>query len=587
LRIGGALLLESALGKAVAVERYTADPPLATILRTPALEPPIRTDAPSAGATAPLVAGGASVDFVIQYTSAKIYNPATDRFDNVELRSYRDARELKPPSVPFVAPTLQLLTGETARITLRNHLPVQPDCVSGRETDPLKCSNRTNLHSHGLWVNPSGNGDNVLLTINPNVDFQYEYNVPFDHPAGTFWYHPHRHGSTALQVASGMAGVLVVKGARPPTPQSPGDIDTVLKDASGAPFAERVVLLQQIQYACRDANGQIKQDANGRYLCDSSDVGRIEQYDQFGPTTWPKSGRYTSINGEVTPTFPDAIAGRIERWRVVHAGVRETVLLQFRKMRDNTEPYANVGPDQQGDWIARNCPGPDLLPQLALASDGLTRSQIVERMTSVLQPGYREDFLIVFPQKGKYCVLDDAAQTVGTVNAETKSRKFLGKVEVRSGRSVGDVKKFVLAQLVAAAQRAMPLAVRKKVVDDLLDGLRLTSFVPHPDIRDEEIRPPQREVIFEISRNGFTIDGKSYDPARIDQTLPLGVAEEWKLSAVNAVGHPFHIHVNPFQIQRIVNNTTNADVSVAGATDDPQYAGLKGVWKDTLFVKIL
>lgn len=68
--------------------------------------------------------------------------------------------------------------------------------------------------------------------------------------------------------------------------------------------------------------------------------------------------------------------------------------------------------------------------------------------------------------------------------------------------------------------------------------------------------------------------------------LSLGTAEEWKISSVNALGHPFHIHVNPFQIQRIIKNATNVDVSLPGATDDAQYAGLKGVWKDTLFVKV-
>ena len=79
------------------------------------------------------------------------------------------------------------------------------------------CFNGTNLHSHGLWISPTGNGDNVLLSINPGVSFQYEYNIPPDHPAGTFWYHPHRHGSTALQVSSGMAGALIVRGDRLPT----------------------------------------------------------------------------------------------------------------------------------------------------------------------------------------------------------------------------------------------------------------------------------------------------------------------------------------------------------------------------------
>ncbi|MEX5689768.1 multicopper oxidase domain-containing protein, partial [Pseudomonas silesiensis] len=80
-----------------------------------------------------------------------------------------------------------------------------------------------------LWVSPTGNSDNVLLAINPNVNFEYEYNVPVDHPAGTSWYHPHIHGTTAMQVASGMAGALVVEGDRFPTPTRTGDLDTLLK----------------------------------------------------------------------------------------------------------------------------------------------------------------------------------------------------------------------------------------------------------------------------------------------------------------------------------------------------------------------
>src|SRR5262249_47564279 len=153
------------------------------------------------------------------------------------------------------------------------------------------CFNATNLHAHGVWVSPAGNSDNVLLAINPDVTFQYEYNIPVDHPAGTFWYHPHRHGSTALQVSSGMAGPLIVKGTRLPEPKRTGDVDTLLRYADGSFFAERIVLFQQIQYACRDASGQIKvrRDDQGRvvaWVCDPGDVGAIDKYDQFGPPTW-------------------------------------------------------------------------------------------------------------------------------------------------------------------------------------------------------------------------------------------------------------------------------------------------------------
>ena len=79
-------------------------------------------------------------------------------------------------------------------------------------------------------------------------------------------------------------------------------------------------------------------------------------------------------------------------------------------------------------------------------------------------------------------------------------------------------------------------------------------------------------------------------------TLMLGGADEWSLKS-NFVSHPFHIHVNPFQIVKIIAPDGKTDVSAPGAVDnfardgddnpvvDTQYPGLKGVWKDTLFVK--
>ncbi|MEY9632187.1 L-ascorbate oxidase [Bradyrhizobium japonicum] len=586
--LAAAQLAGAGLAWGQATERIAVDPPVANIERlSPHVGAPAPTAAGAPSRAAPVAGGEAVINLNIQYTDARIFNPGLNQYDSVKLRSYRDVREVEAPKVPFVAPTIEIDPGETVRITLNNdRLPADPRCPP---TDPdinnPNCFNRTNLHAHGLWVSPAGNSDNVLLSINQGVSFQYEYNLPPDHPAGTYWYHPHRHGSTALQVSSGMAGVLIVRGNRPPGPDGHGDIDTLLRNSDGTKYRERVILLQQIQYACRDANGQIKQDANGLYMCASTDVGGIEGYDQFGPTTWRKSGRYTSINGEVIPTFAGARAGAIERWRVVHAGVRDTVNLQFKKMRTNADPYAVIAASQQEDWVTRNCPGNDLLPQFAVAADGLTRSQIVERSTSTLQPGYREDMLVVFPEAGEYCVLDGAAPATSTVNSQAKSRQFLGKVSVAAGVAVADPKAYVQAQLVAAADSFMPLSARQKVRNDLTNGLRLDSFVPHAAIADSDIKPPQREAKFEIGAAGFQINGNPYKPDRIDQLLPLGGIEEWKLSTVNAFGHPFHIHVNPFQIAKIIKDSTGQDVSVSGDADEPPYANLKGVWKDTLFIR--
>jgi L-ascorbate oxidase len=589
------LVLNTGAALAQADQRRTVvEPPAARILRAPPgvrIAPDVRRGAvPMLESVAPAgatTAGGEAVlNLNIEYTPATIFNPATGQADAVRLRTYRDVRATQPPKIPFVAPTIEIFPGETVRITLNNRLPAEPNCAPpGHNINDPNCFNRTNLHSHGLWISPAGNGDNVLLSINPGVSFQYEYNVSPGHPAGTFWYHPHRHGSTALQVSSGMAGVLIVKGTRPPTQDLNGDIDTILMNADGSPMAERTVLLQQIQYACLDAQGQPKTAPNGAYVCAPGDVGGIETYDLFGPGTWPQSGRYTSINGEVLPTFPDARVGRIERWRLVHAGVRDTIKMQFRKKRAGAGPFPQQPAAAQDQWIAENCPGQPLA-QFAIASDGLTRAQVVQRNVTVLQPGYREDLLMVFPEDGAYCVIDEQAPSVTTVNNQIKSRKFLGEVAVAAGQAVGaDLKAYVQAALVTASN-SLPADVRQRVRAELTNDLRLTSFVPHHDIRDAEVTGTQQLLFnIDVSRSPpvFMINGKPYDADRIDRTLTLGGVDQWTLQS-NFVGHPFHIHVNPFQVMQILD-PQGRDVSVTGEANDPQYANLKGAWKDTLFVK--
>jgi hypothetical protein len=55
-----------------------------------------------------------------------------------------------------------------------------------------------------------------------------------------------------------------------------------------------------------------------------------------------------------------------------------------------------------------------------------------------------------------------------------------------------------------------------------------------------------------------TIDGKQFS-GHIDQTMLLGGTEEWTIYNDNATGaaHPFHIHVNPFQVVEILDPTVS------------------------------
>ena len=132
-------------------------------------------------AETPLRPGEAVFDLTVDYIDGEIWNPAERRKDNVKLRGYRGQH--LDPKAPYVAPTIQVHPGETVRMTLNNRLPVDPDCRYWTEgVNKPHCFNGTNMHTHGLWVNPSGNGDNLLISINPGVSFEYEYNIPLDHP---------------------------------------------------------------------------------------------------------------------------------------------------------------------------------------------------------------------------------------------------------------------------------------------------------------------------------------------------------------------------------------------------------------------
>ncbi|HEX8124414.1 MAG TPA: multicopper oxidase family protein [Allosphingosinicella sp.] len=535
------------------------------------------------------------LDLNIQYVPGRIFNPATAAYDDVNLRSY--TRPGVRPNGRYISPAIHTRPGQTVRVKLHNKLPADPTCDGHSEPNKPHCFNGTNLHSHGLWVNPSGNGDNVLLSIDPGVSFEYEYAIPADHPAGTFWYHTHRHGSTALQVSSGMAGALIVHGNRLPTARRNGDLDTLLGG-----IRERVMVLQQIQYGCRDKAGNIKVRKNEKgavvaWICDNGDTGDIETYSDangngFGSRGWGQSARYTSINGLILPDFRTK-QGQLERWRMIHGGVHDTIALRFLKARSDAPLKAGraLSPEKMEALIAQSCTG-EPLPYHLVAADGITLGSAQRTELATFQPGYRFDALVVFPEAGSYCVVDSATKAAESVGGMPSGSRLLGMVRAAAGTPVPDIHAYVTDRLAEAAQRTMPAPIAPAVVADLRAGLKLSRFTPHADVADGEIKGRQ-ELTFNIQIKPtleFQVGGQGYEPreykpGRLDRKLTLGTAEEWSMTSTLA-GHPFHIHVNPFQVVSILD-PQGRDVSgpeaLAGA--DPQYRGFKGMWKDTVWVE--
>ncbi len=64
-------------------------------------------------------------------------------------------------------------------------------------------------------------------------------------------------------------------------------------------------------------------------------------------------------------------------------------------------------------------------------------------------------------------------------------------------------------------------------------------------------RLPQTEAAATWREFSFLIDGKKFDPGRIDHRVRLGAVEEWTIVNMHVDDHVFHIHTSPFQVVQV------------------------------------
>jgi FtsP/CotA-like multicopper oxidase with cupredoxin domain len=545
--------------------------------------------------------------------------------DKVALRSYGGC---------LTGPVIEVKPGNTLRIFLQNDLSANDPTCQLNAPSGSGCFNTINMHLHGLHVSPTGNSDNVLLNIAPQTHFEYEVNIPAEHPSGTFWYHAHRHGSTAIQVASGASGALIVRGDRRYVGRGTGDIDTILHDASGQRMPEKIFLFQQIPYACFNAPDKINTNPDGTWRCDPNQTGVVDDFDAqlASATVWDTSGRFTSINGAVQPTFT-VLAGEVQRWRLIHAGIHDTVNLQIVPMVASAPNAALASrgillgtPKQQEAEIRQLCPSVvpdgskpvDLVPQFEIAADGLTRSAIVPIGvgqqsesggigTNFLQPGYRSDILIVFPHAGTYCVLNQAATPAERTNAGgggqgPNETQLLATVIVAGGQPVsGDLGAYVRQTLYDGNRNDPDLP--KAALDGLLRG-DLTPWRSMPEEGPASNSANPRMASFYIGNLpdpghpnqpkgpfGFWLNEKEYDPDRVDMTMQVNSTEDWVLTSFGEP-HIYHIHVNPFEVMDVTykgNSIFGPNGKCLVPPDSVglqnQYCNMWHTFKDTVFVQ--
>ena len=370
-------------------------------------------------------------------------------------------------------PTWKLRPGDELRVYLINDLKpnTDPGCGESHPKQP-HCFNTTNLHTHGLHVSPMAPSDDSLLRIEPQSGYQYCFRLPEFHPPGTFWYHAHHHGSTALQVRNGMAGALIVE-----EPEG----QQILPDASD--------LVWIIQEAAGDAAEKI-------YTCAHLEAPCM-------------------VNGKYQPAL-HLRPGELQRWRFINATATP------------------------GGYAGLSLLDADGKPQqmTLIALDGYTLRRMQTTTHYVLPPGGRADFLVQLHRSVRYRMMKLRFQG----NARDQVLAFV---------EVGGTPRKMRMPL----SLPPPPPFLKPIETDEIHRHRTLRFQMCPDqARGDTCRefpdakPCHGESPDEPIGGAFLIDGKPYDPARIDHTVRLGDAEEWEVVNETGAEHPFHIHVNHFQV---------------------------------------
>lgn len=308
---------------------------------------------------------------------------------------------------------------------------------------------------------------------------------------GTHWYHAHKHGSTAIDVSNGMSGVFIIEGAYDDA------LNAYYNAKPNWTRTQPILLVNQL-----GTSPNLEHPANGR----------------------TDKGPNFSVNGRLEPTI-HMYPGEVQMWRIVNSSSRSAFYLPSMPPGFTWHQLAQDG--------------------VQFAPDNYEKSG-----TQPLQiaPGNRVDLLVKAPstasgQPVPVQVLPNVARAEVAIVPDAKVRRW---------------------------PTALPPSVNLLWVDvsgqgppmQLIPKDKLAPLPPYlADITDAEVAGRARTVTYAsntpLTPKQHTING--YQFSETDQSSwikvhELDTAEEWTVvneTSFQPIDHPFHIHINPFQITEV------------------------------------
>jgi FtsP/CotA-like multicopper oxidase with cupredoxin domain len=336
---------------------------------------------------------------------------------------------------------------------------------------------------------------------------------------GTHWYHAHKHGSTAINVANGMTGAFIIEGA----------YDDDLNAWYGAGWTRRqpVLIMNQLGVTpnlMRGGQGQTDKGPN------------------------------FSVNGQINPVI-NMQPGEVKMLRIVNTSGRASAFFL-------SPPKNASGKYTQFEWRQ--------LAQDGVQFNNYNYQQHLNK-SFLLASGNRADLLVkALPcaDNAKSCTYPVLVQNeVDPSDRPTANKLTLVTINV-SGDAIPPTSP--RAKFMPEAPRNFPPFLAD-IDSSEVSGSKTITFKSTPPFANNPAPPPP------VLAAQHTINGKKFD-GEVGVLVQLNRVEEWKIKNETfgpAISHPFHIHINPFQVVEVFD----PNETLTGKDGKPVLVGNKPVNK--------
>jgi FtsP/CotA-like multicopper oxidase with cupredoxin domain len=360
---------------------------------------------------------------------------------------------------------------------------------------------------------------------------------------GTHWYHAHKHGSTAIHLYNGLAGALIIEG------DYDRDLRAIYPDFDQT---QKVIVVQRFTDEM-----DLERAGNSNTIPVMVNGIRADKS--------PAAGQNPGVTINMRP-------GEVQLWRIVNAMVENSLRASFKDSSGAVVPIFRQIAQDGVQFSLANYQNQPLTVQ-----DPTTKNATRLWVTA----GGRADILVKAPASGTFSLIDSGFATYVNlvVCGDPVDMDFPNE-----GRNAGKYPVFPdFLSDVGACRKTRNLDFGWEPYR--LVSLPALSGVTHAnpsDITQKATLPITIKVkgndnfVVNVNRAPyFTLDGVQFSEDVYGQTLVLDEPEEWFITNTTSIRHPYHIHVNPFQLVEVFdpNDSSNSYKAEAG-----------GVWHDVILI---